>query len=71
MGICNSPDIFQEKMSSLFDDLEYVKTYIDNLLVISKGNWSDHLQHLDVVLQRLQEAGLEFNANKNFFGKPE
>jgi hypothetical protein len=24
MGLCNSPDIFQEKMSSLMSDLEYV-----------------------------------------------
>jgi hypothetical protein len=27
MGLCNSPDIFQEKMSSLMQGLEYVRTY--------------------------------------------
>jgi Reverse transcriptase (RNA-dependent DNA polymerase) len=58
-------------MSSIFDDLEYVKTYIDDLITISKGNWSEHLQHLDVVLQRLKDAGLKINANKSFFDKPE
>jgi hypothetical protein len=63
MGLCSSPDIFQEKMSSLFDDLEYVKPYIDDLSTISKGNWSEHLQHLDVVLQRLKDAGHIVNAN--------
>jgi hypothetical protein len=39
-----------KKMSSLFDDLEYVKTYIDDQLTICKESWSEHLQHLDVVL---------------------
>ena len=28
MGLCNSPDIFQEKMSSLMAGLEFVRTYI-------------------------------------------
>jgi Reverse transcriptase (RNA-dependent DNA polymerase) len=71
MVLCNCPDIFREKMSSLFDDLEYVMTYIDDLLTISKGNCSEHLQQLDVVLQRIKDAGLKVNANKSFFGKPE
>ena len=31
MGLCNSPDIFQEKMSTLMEDLDFVRTYIDDL----------------------------------------
>ena len=27
MGLCNSPDIFQEKMNELFSSLEYVRSY--------------------------------------------
>ena len=30
MGIAGSPDIFQERMSTLMEDLEYVSTYLDN-----------------------------------------
>ena len=71
MGLCNSPDIFQEKMSSLMDGLEFVRTYIDDLLVISKGSWEDHLQKLDTVFARLKEAGLKVNAKKSFFGRSE
>ena len=52
-------------------DLEYVRTYIDDLLVITTGNWTDHLEKLDEVLNRLQKAGLKVNAKKSFFGKPE
>ena len=34
MGMTGSPDIFQEKMSSLMRTLEYVRVYLDDLLVI-------------------------------------
>jgi hypothetical protein len=38
MGIAGSPDIFQEKMSDLMANLEFVRTYLDNLLIITKGS---------------------------------
>ena len=43
MTLCNSPDIFQEKMNELFNDSEYVQTYIDDLLIISNINFEDHI----------------------------
>ena len=49
MGLCNSPDIFQEKMSTLLSDLEYVRAYIDDLLIISNQSYEDHLEKLDEV----------------------
>ena len=52
MGLCNSPDIFQEYMGELLGDLEHVRAYIDDLLIISKGTYEDHLQKLDEVFQR-------------------
>ena len=67
MGLCNSPDIFQEKMSNLFADLEYVCTYIDDLLVITKGSLDNHLEKLDIILNKLRRAGLKVNANKLYF----
>ena len=71
MGLCNSPDIFQEKMSELMEGLDYVRTYIDNLLVISSGTFEEHLDQLFKVLKRLEEAGLKVNAKKSFFCQPE
>ena len=71
MGLCNSPDIFQEKMSELMDGLDYVRAYIDDLLVISKGTYEDHLADVDKVLQRLKDAGLKVNANKSAFAQAE
>ena len=71
MGLCNSPDIFQEKMSTLVNDLENVRAYIDDLLVLTTGTWDEHIQQLGEVLTRLQKAGLKVNAKKSFFGRHE
>jgi len=67
MGLCNSPDIFQEKMSELMVGLEFARAYIDDLLVVSKGDFATHLEHLEQVFTRLAEAGLKVNATKSHF----
>jgi Reverse transcriptase (RNA-dependent DNA polymerase) len=71
MGLSNSPDIFQEKMGTLMQDLEYVRAYIDNLLIITKGTFEGHIDSLEVVFNRLKQAGLKVNAKKSFFMKSE
>ena len=71
MGLCNSPDIFQEKMSELFYGLDYVRAYIDDLLIIINGTYEDHLEKLDGVLYKLENAELKINATKSFFAKEE
>jgi hypothetical protein len=71
MGLRNSPNIFQEKMSNLMIGLEYVRTYIDDLLVMTHGSFEDHLQKLGTVRNRLRTAGLKVNAKKSFFAKGE
>ena len=71
MGIAGSPDIFQEKMSGLMESLEYVRTYLDDLLVITKSSYGDHLEKLRVVLTKLQDANLKVNAAKSTFAMAE
>jgi hypothetical protein len=67
MGVACSPDIFQAKMSKLIGTLEFVRTYIDDLLCITKGNLDDHLSKLKRVFIRLQDAQLKVNAHKLSF----
>ena len=67
MGISGSPDFFQEKMTNLMRTLEYVRTYIDDLLIITKDTYDDHLDKVEEVLRRLQKAGLRINVNKSSF----
>jgi hypothetical protein len=45
--------------------LEFVRTYLDDLLIITKGSLEDHLEKLSMVLTRLQDAGLKINADKS------
>ena len=49
--------IFQENMNNLMSDLEFVRGYIDDLLIISKGDFDDHLAKLERVLLRRRLRG--------------
>ena len=68
MGMCNSPDIFQKKMAEIFIGLDTVHVYIDDLLHVTKGSWTEHLSILEEMFTRLQKAGLKVNASKSCFG---
>ena len=61
MGLCNSPDIFQEKRNELFNGLDNVRTYIDDLLLNSNKSFEDHIKKLDKVLNKLEAAGFKVN----------
>ena len=68
MGLFNSPDIFQENISELFVGLDTVRVYIDDLLHVTKGSWTEHLTFLEEMFIRLHKAGLKVNASKSCFG---
>ena len=67
MTVNVSADIFQEKMSHLMAEVEFVHTYLDGLLIISKSTLEDHFCLLHVVLNRLRRAGLKVNTEKSSF----
>ena len=71
MRLCNSPDIFQERMSEIMEGLNYVRMYIDDLPVVTNGTFEEHLKELEEVLQCLKRAGFKFNARKSFFCQTE
>ena len=57
MGIKNSVDIFQAVMMDLLGNLEYANTYLDDVLITSKGSFEEHLAKVNTVLDRLEKAG--------------
>jgi Reverse transcriptase (RNA-dependent DNA polymerase) len=65
--IATSPDVFQNVMTTLTKDMEYVKTYLDDLLILSNNNFKDHLLKLEMVQVRLSTAGMRVNASKSKF----
>ena len=69
MGIKNSPDIFQSIMMDLMGDIEFARTYLDDILITSAGSFEDHMAKLDKVLKRLARAGFRANVKKCFFAE--
>ena len=43
MGLRTSVDIFQAIMMDLLGDLEYARTYIDDILITSNGTFEEHV----------------------------
>ena len=56
MGVAGSPDIFQANMSELMAALEFVHTYLDDILVISKASLENQLKNLRKIFLKLREA---------------
>ena len=42
MGVNNSPDVFHEKINDLFQEFKFIHAYIDNILILSKGDWNEN-----------------------------
>ena len=54
MGVGNSPYIFQQKMNDLFHGFEFIRAYIEDVLILTKGDWTDHVQKLELTLNKLK-----------------
>jgi hypothetical protein len=69
MGIKIAPDVFQNVMSKLVLDMEYVKTinYLDDLLILTNSSFKDHLLKLEMLLAGLSTAGTRVNISKSKF----
>ncbi|KAG0436138.1 Transposon Tf2-9 polyprotein [Dictyocoela muelleri] len=69
-GLKNAPFHFQQAMSELFGQLDYVKIFLDDILIFSKSK-EEHDIHLLEVLKRLWNAHVKINFKKSEFFKPE
>jgi Reverse transcriptase (RNA-dependent DNA polymerase) len=54
-------------MGKLVQDMEYVKTYLDDSFILTDNHFQDHLTKLEMVLARLSTAGMRVNASKSKF----
>jgi len=68
-GLKNTPSIFQRLMDEVVGSLRWNATliYIDDLVIYS-DTWTDHLMHLDTILQSARKFGLKFAVDKCCFG---
>ena len=56
-------------MNELFNGLGYFRANINDILIISNGNFEDHLEKAKIVLKKLKAAGFKINAEKLFFAR--
>ncbi len=67
MGFGGSADIFQAQIMDLMAFLEFVRAYMDDLLIITRRTLDKHLQRMETVLTRLRDARLKVNVAKSLF----
>jgi hypothetical protein len=53
---CLVPDVFQNVILNLVQHMEYVKTYLDDLLILTNSSFKDHLLKLEMVLATLSTS---------------
>ena len=56
---------------NLFHGFEFIRAYINYLLIVTKGDWFDHLKKMELTLQKLKDNELKCNIEESFFGKTE
>ncbi|CAB0032634.1 unnamed protein product [Trichogramma brassicae] len=70
LGLRNSAQTFQRTMNYLLRDLDFVRCYQDDILVLSASH-EQHLQHLRELLTILKRARLFVNWEKCQIGRSE
>ena len=58
-------------MNKLYNSLEYVRTYIDDLFIISNKSFEDPINKLYKVLSKLNQKGFKLITEKTFFARNE
>jgi len=69
-GLRNAAQTFQRFIDEVIRGLDFCYAYIDDILVASKSE-EEHLQHLRILFNRLQEYGVVINPMKCIIGQSE
>ena len=66
-GMVNASATFQRLIDEVLRDCKsYCRQYIDDVAIFS-NSWEEHLDHIDTVLGKLEEAGLTIKPSKCYF----
>jgi hypothetical protein len=63
LGLKNAPVFFQRIMDQVLEGVNFLKCYIDDILVHSKGILQ-HLAHLEELFKRLHEVDMKIHLKK-------
>ena len=62
-GPTNAPSYFQYVMNMVFQDLDFVIVYIDDITIIS-DTWEEHQKHLKLVMDRINYYNIKLRLDK-------
>ena len=68
IDIAGPPDILQEEMFGLMVELKFVRMYLDDLLILTRDFFTEHLIKLKEVIERILKACLFIKTDKSTFG---
>ena len=65
-GLCSAPSTFQRCMEMVFRGVQWeiLLIYLDDLIVFSDADYDEHFRRLQVVMQKLIQAGLKLKPSK-------
>ena len=67
-GLAQAPAYFQSLMNQVLEGLNFMMTYLDDIIIFSNSE-EEHLLHLEKVFHQLREAGLKMKQSKCDFFK--
>jgi hypothetical protein len=72
MGLKNSPKTMQRLMDAILRGChKFAHCHVDDIVIHTASQWTEHLSHLKEVLFRLRNAGLTVNVGKCEIAMPE
>ena len=64
-GLNGAASIFQDMISKLLRGCEeFAQAYIDDILIHTKGDLNDHLQHIEIILNKMRRHSLKLKLSK-------
>ena len=64
MGVWIAPDIFRERMDDLVENLESVRVYLDDFLIVASGSLEEYLSKVKEVTKWLHLSDLKFKIDR-------
>ena len=66
-GAIPTADYFEQEISYLFANLDFIKVCLDNVLIYSYSDEKDYLEKLQIVLNWLYDSTLKAKVSKYIF----
>ena len=69
MGVANLQEILQQKMNNVSKIFEFIRAYIYIILILTRGDRTDHVHKLEFTRNKLKEIVLIYSIEQYLFGQ--